>query len=50
MPLRRFIEGRDRDRATLFPERLDEAIEARVRLQSAALRRAGAGSRAARSI
>jgi transposase len=24
----RFIEGRDRDQATLFPERLDEAIEA----------------------
>jgi hypothetical protein len=41
----RFIEGRDRDRATLFPEHLDEAIEARVRLQSVALRRAGAGSR-----
>jgi hypothetical protein len=24
----RFIEGRDRDQATLFPERLDEAIDA----------------------
>jgi hypothetical protein len=24
----RFIEGRDRDQATLFPERLDEAIGA----------------------
>jgi transposase len=24
----RFIEGRDRDQATLFPERLDEAISA----------------------
>ena len=26
--MKRFIEGRDRDQATLFPERLDEAIEA----------------------
>ena len=24
--MKRFIEGRDRDQATLFPERLDEAI------------------------
>ena len=26
--MKRFIEGRDRDQATLFPERLDEAIDA----------------------
>ena len=26
--MKRIIEGRDRDQATLFPERLDEAIEA----------------------
>jgi hypothetical protein len=26
--MRRFIEGRDREQATLFPERIDEAIEA----------------------
>ena len=24
----RFIEGKDRDQATLFPERLDEALDA----------------------
>jgi transposase len=26
--MKRFIEGRDRDQATLFPQRLDEAIGA----------------------
>ena len=26
--MKRFIEGRDRDQATLFPERLDDVIEA----------------------
>ena len=26
--MKRFIEGRDRDQATLFPKRLDEAIDA----------------------
>jgi transposase len=26
--MKRFIEGRDRDQSTLFPERLDDAIDA----------------------